>query len=88
VIESAVKCRECQNGNVVRNLTTHWTEARVSLPFIRETRMLDALCARPVNSGVMSPLRIQSMEPPAAPQLNDVELMWIMREAGSMSMIV
>jgi hypothetical protein len=35
-----------------------------------------------VNSGVMSPRRMESMESPAAPQLNDSCLAWIMREAG------
>jgi hypothetical protein len=37
---------------------------------------------RPLNSGVMSPLRVQSKKSPAAPQLNSVQLVWIMREAG------
>ena len=35
-----------------------------------------------VNSVVMSPLRVKSKMVPAAPQLNDIQLMWIMREAG------
>jgi hypothetical protein len=32
-------------------ITTHWTEARVSLDVI-EKLPISALCARPVNSGV------------------------------------
>jgi hypothetical protein len=47
-----------------------------------ENLSVPALCARPVNSGVMSALRMQSRESPAAPQLNDVQLVWIMREVG------
>jgi hypothetical protein len=35
-----------------------------------------------VIGGVMSTLRIQLKKSPAAPQLNDDELVWIMREAG------
>jgi hypothetical protein len=38
--------------------------------------------ARPVNSGVMSPLLINTKKSPAAPLLNDAQLVWIMREAG------
>jgi hypothetical protein len=52
MLESKVQDRETQNGRGVRNLTTHWTEARVSWSFIREAWMLDALNARSVNSGV------------------------------------
>jgi hypothetical protein len=52
MIESTVKGRERQTGHDGRNLTTHWTEARDSLPFIREDWMLGTLCARSVNSGV------------------------------------
>ena len=37
---------------VGRSLTTHWTGARVSLAFIVNLSV-PALCARPVNSGVM-----------------------------------
>jgi hypothetical protein len=36
--------------------------------------MLDALCARRVMPGVMSPLRIESRKIPAAPQLNESRL--------------
>jgi hypothetical protein len=50
--ESKAAGRERRNGQVLRNLTTHWTEARDSWPFIREDRMLGWLCARSVNSGV------------------------------------
>jgi hypothetical protein len=52
-----------------------------SLPLI-ENLSHDAVDSRRVNSGVMSALRLQSKKPPAAPQLNDVELVWIRREAG------
>jgi hypothetical protein len=38
--------------------------------------------SRPVNRGVMSPLHINTQLIPAVPQLNDAELVWIMREAG------
>jgi hypothetical protein len=41
-----------------------------------------AVDSRPVNSSVMSTLRIQLKKSPATPQLNDVQLVWIMREAG------
>ncbi len=64
-----------------RNLTTHSTGARIArLSFVN----LDAwlVVYRPVNSGVMSPLRIYTKKIPDAPQLNDVQLVWIMREAG------
>jgi hypothetical protein len=44
--------------------------------------------SRCVNSGVMSPLRLNSQLMPAAPQLNDVQLVWIMREAGWICMRV
>jgi hypothetical protein len=52
-----------------------------SVAFIENLSVM-ALCARPVNSSVMSPLRMNSMMSPAAPQLNDVDLVWIMREVG------
>jgi hypothetical protein len=58
MIESAVKAQATKHGYVERNLTTHSTEARVSMAFIREDWMLGSLCARSVNSGV-GPLRIQ-----------------------------
>ncbi len=47
-----------------------------------ENLNLSALCARPVNSSVMSPLRVDTQLIPAAPQLNEVRLVWIMREVG------
>jgi hypothetical protein len=62
-------------------ITTHSTEARVSMSFIVKLSV-PALCARPVNSSVMSPLRIDSWLIPAAPLLNDVWPVWIMRGAG------
>ena len=36
MIESALKANETRNAYVGRNLTTHWTEARVSRSFIRK----------------------------------------------------
>ncbi len=44
----------------------------------------DAWCGspRPLNSGVMSPLRVGSKKSPAAPLLNDVEVVWMMREVS------
>jgi hypothetical protein len=62
-------------------LTTHSTGARVSDPLIVEC-VVAALCARPVNSGVTSPLRMDSILSRAAPQLKDIQLAWIMREVG------
>ncbi len=53
-----------------------------SVDFMRETWMLDALRARRVMPGVMSPHRVESTKSPAAPQLNAVEIVWIMRAAG------
>ena len=53
MIESTVKAQATKSGGVERNLTTHSTEARVSLFFIRKDWMLDALNARSVNSGVI-----------------------------------
>ena len=52
MIESTLKAQETKNSHVERNLTTHSTEARVSLSFIRKDWMLDASNARSVNSGV------------------------------------
>jgi hypothetical protein len=40
------------------------------------------LRARRVMPGVMSPLRVEVKRSAAAPQLNDPQLVWIMREAG------
>jgi len=40
-----------RGGMVGSDITTHWTEARVSLPFVRELAVAQ-LNARPVNSGV------------------------------------
>jgi hypothetical protein len=77
----------CQNPKQKRlvpalgGITTHSTGARVSEPFIENLRGFGG-SSRPVNSGVMSPLRIASQLIPAAPQLNDNQLVWIMREAG------
>ena len=51
-IESILEAQETRNGYNVRNLTSHSTGAQISLPFIRETWMLDALNERPVNSSV------------------------------------
>jgi hypothetical protein len=67
--------------NLSGGITTHSTGAGIArLSFAR----LDAwlIVSRPVNSGVMSTLRIQLKKSPAAPQLNDDQLVWIMREAG------
>jgi hypothetical protein len=44
--------------------------------------MLFDIVSRPVNSGVMSALRLDSTLIPAASQLNDVQLARIIREAG------
>jgi hypothetical protein len=44
------------------------------MAFIRETWMLGSLNARPVNSGVMSPLRLDLRLIPAAPLLNEEQL--------------
>jgi hypothetical protein len=68
MIESNVAGWERQNGYDGRNLTTHSTGARVSLPVIVDLAIA-GLNARPVNSGVMSALRIQSKKPPATPLL-------------------
>jgi hypothetical protein len=38
--------------------------------------------SRPVNSGVMSALRLHVKKSPAAPLLCDGRVEWIMREAG------
>jgi hypothetical protein len=47
------KSLSVRRGAMIRsNITTHWTEARVSLPFIRKAWMLDMLNARSVNSSV------------------------------------
>jgi hypothetical protein len=51
VIQFTAKAQETKNGDGGRNLTTHWTGARVSRSFIVELAVA-ALCARPVNSGV------------------------------------
>ncbi len=53
MVESALKAQVAQNGRVGRNLTTHWTGARVSNILIVELGVA-VLCARPVNSGVRS----------------------------------
>ena len=67
-----------------RSLTTHSTGAELACLSSRTWMSFDD-SSRPVNSGVMSPLRINTKKSPAAPQLNDVELGWIMREAGRMA---
>jgi hypothetical protein len=77
-----MKAQERQRGRVARNLISHWTEARVSKAFIRETRMLVSFIARSVNSGVMSPLRVRRNLSAAAPLLNAAPLAMIMRTAG------
>jgi hypothetical protein len=51
MIESNAAGWERQNGYDARNLTTHWTGARVSKPVIVELAIA-VLNARPVNSGV------------------------------------
>jgi hypothetical protein len=51
MIKSTLKAQEAQSGYDVRNLTSHSTGARVSVPFI-ENLSLAQLNARPVNSGV------------------------------------
>ncbi len=48
-----------------------------SVAFIRKGWVLDALHARPVNSGVMSPLRVRLNLSPAAPLLSDSDIGWI-----------
>ena len=53
-----------------------------SAAFMCETWMLDALCARRLIGGVMSPLHVESTKSPAAPQLNAIHQMWLMRTAG------
>ncbi len=81
MIKSTLRGRERQNGYVARNLTTHSTEAEIArMSFARLKAWSDS--SRSVNSGVMSPLRVESIKFPAAPQLNGVELAWIMRAAG------
>jgi hypothetical protein len=52
MIESILEAQETFDGYDVRNLTSYSTGAQISLPFIRETWMLDVLNVRPVNSGV------------------------------------
>jgi hypothetical protein len=51
MIKSTVRGQARQIGYVGRNLTTHWTEARVSRSFI-VSLLVSALSARSVNSGV------------------------------------
>ncbi len=81
VIESTMTGHERRNGNVERNLTTHSTGAE-SACLSSRTWMLFADVSRPVNSGVMSPLRVNMKKLPAAPQLNAAQVVWIMREVG------
>jgi hypothetical protein len=51
MIRSTVNAEAAKRGHVERNLTTHSTGARVSLPFIVNLSVARA-DARPVNSGV------------------------------------
>ena len=51
MLESALKTNERQNAYGGRNLTTHWTEARVSRSLIVNLSV-PTLIARSVNSGV------------------------------------
>src|SRR5215210_3042069 len=59
--------RLVRRGNVRRgvtesyNITTHWTEARVSQPFIVEL-VIAVLSSRPVNSGVRPLSEIYTLE--------------------------
>src|SRR3982751_2440903 len=78
MIESAMKAQARQNGGVVRNLTTHSTGARVSELLIVELAVA-VLCARPVNSGVMSPLRIDTILIAASPLLCGCRVEWIIK---------
>jgi hypothetical protein len=59
MIQSDLKAQERKRGDDGRNLTTHSTEARVSVLFIREDWMFGSLCARSVNSGVRHASRKQ-----------------------------
>jgi hypothetical protein len=63
-----------------RHLTTACTRPRIARLSSRTCRM--QLYARRVMPGVMSPLHVESMKIPAAPQLNAVEVVGIMRAAG------
>ncbi len=65
------------------HLTTHSTGARDSMAFIiLPCDKVEWFRPRPVNSSVMSPLRVESKKSSAAPQLNADQLVWIMRAAG------
>ena len=54
---------------LAHRLTSHWTGARVSNLLIVDLGVAQ-LCARPVNSGVMSPLRVQAKIRAASAPLN------------------
>jgi hypothetical protein len=56
-------------NNSRRRLTTHSTGAQIALLFI-ENLNLSVLNVRPVNSGVMSPLRVRRNSFSAAPLLS------------------
>ncbi len=62
--ESPLNCRP--------RLTTHSTGARKALLLSARLESISG-SSRPVNSGVMSALRMLCKKSPAAPQLNDVE---------------
>ena len=51
MIQSTEKAEETKSDYMARNLTGHWTEARVSEP-LRVESSLAALIARSVNSSV------------------------------------
>jgi hypothetical protein len=51
MLESTARCWARQNSNDARNLTTHWTGARVSISLIVNLAVVQ-LNVRPVNSGV------------------------------------
>ena len=70
-----------RGGTKSYNITTACTRPRISVLLIVNVSVA-ALDARRVMPGVMSPLRVSLKKSPAAPQLNDAELVWIMREAG------
>ena len=60
-----------------RNLTTACTR-----PATRRLSSSLNLVGGRVMPGVMSPLHVEPKKIPAAPQLNAIEVAWIMREAG------
>jgi hypothetical protein len=62
-------------------LTTHSTGAEIA-GLSSDNLNAGFVVSRPVNSSVMSPLRVKSKLIPAAPQLNDNRIAWIMRDVG------